>query len=161
MKSSHGPCLLVVLANPLVLAKAESWPHAALTVGGVEYSDTGLGEWTGFYDWLRDGERSVVGVRYWTFDYTAFLIERTRNLAYVVSDPKGFLEIYFSPRRAIEPGLSADQEFLYDPLFRSATGEHAIGFAMDSLSGPERESILRHGWEPARLGPDREFPAGR
>lgn len=134
------PCLLVVLRPKLTLAKSPAWPLKGFALDSKEYRDAALGEWTGFYDWLRDADGSLLGVRYWLNEGTEFLAQQAHALDYVSVDPSRFIEIYFSDRRQVAPKLSADQDFLYDPVFRSDDGEYALGFAMEDLG----ESDLRN-----------------
>jgi hypothetical protein len=134
-----NPCLLVLLRPTLALAKDIRWPVKDFVVGDRRYRDANFGEWTGFYDWLRDVEGNVLGVRYTPLEQTEFLTQELKGLAYVKVDPPRHVEIYFSEHRAVDPKLSCDQAFLYDAIFRSDDGEYAIGFGMEELS----ESNLR------------------
>ena len=135
------PCLLVIFRPKLTLAKSPVWPLKSFVLDDKQYHDAALGEWTGFYDWLRDASGDLLGVRYGLNEETEFLGEQTRALDYVKVVAPGYIEIYFSDRRHFEPKLSADQDFLYDPIFRSDDGEYALGFAMEDLSESELRSI--------------------
>lgn len=132
--SAGRPCLIVVLKSNLTLAESPAWPLKGFALDGKEYRDAALGEWTGFYDWLRNPNGVLLGVRYWLNEGTERLVQQAHVLDYVRVDPSRFIEIYFSDRRDIEPKLSADQEFLYDAVFRSDNGQYALGFAMVGLS---------------------------
>jgi hypothetical protein len=140
--SRGGPCLIVALKSKLALAQSPVWPVKGFTLNGTEYHDTELGEWTGFYDWLRDSNGALLGVRYWLNEGTELLVQHVRVLGYASVDPSRFIEIYFSERREIDDTLSADQEFLYDPVFRSDDGGYALSFAMEGLSEAEVRSIV-------------------
>ena len=50
------------------------WPLTGFVIGSKQYRDANFGQWTGFYDWLRDSKEQVLGVRYWPFEDTEFLI---------------------------------------------------------------------------------------
>jgi hypothetical protein len=138
--SAGGSCLIVVLKSNLTLAESPGWPVQRFALNGKEYRDAQLGEWTGFYDWLRDPNGDLLGVRYWVDEGTEVLVQQAYLLAYARVDPSRCIEFYFSERRNVEAKLSTDQEFLYDPVFRSDDGEYALGFAMHGLS----ESDLRN-----------------
>jgi hypothetical protein len=127
-------CLLVILQPQLVLAKIRPWPLAGFTCEGKQYRDAGFGEWTEFYDWLRDSDSNVLGVRYWLGSETEFLSDYARELPYIQIDPSRNLEIYFSERRGVNQARSADQDFLYDAIFRSDDGQYAIGFGIEGLN---------------------------
>lgn len=152
-KSSTGrPCLLVILRPQLTLAKDLRWPLKGFVLGEKQYHDANFGEWTGFYDWLRDREGGVLGVRYTPFEETEFLTKELKALAYVKVDPPRHLEIYFSDRREFDEKRSCDQEFLYDAIFRSGDGEYAIGFGMEELNESNLRSLEKAGaeWAVAR-----------
>jgi hypothetical protein len=121
-------CLLVILQPELVLAKIRPWPLFGFVCEGRYYRDSELGEWTGFYDWLRDADSNVLGVRYWLSSETEFLAGYAKDLPYVQIVPSQAVEIYFSGQRTINQSLSCDQDFLYDGIFRSDDGTYAIGF---------------------------------
>ena len=150
--STKRPCLIVILRAQLTLAKDVRWPLKGFVVGSKRYHDAAFGNWTGFYDWLRDARGSLLGVRYTPFNETEFLTERTKGLAYVKSDPPRHLEIYFSDRREFDDTRSCDQEFLYDAVFRSDDGEYAIGFGMEELSESDLRGLEETGaeWAVAR-----------
>lgn len=153
-ESSAGrPCLLVILRSQLTLAKGLRWPLTGFSVGDKRYHDAGLGAWTAFYDWLRDSEGKLLGVRYWLEQDTEFLVEHTKLMKYVQAVPSRHIEIYFSERRAIDPRLSCDQAFLYDAIFRSEDGEYAIGFGMEELSDANLRSLRDTGAEWADVHP--------
>jgi hypothetical protein len=145
-------CLLVVLRPQLALAKNLQWPLQGFVLDGSSYRDVGFGDWTGFYDWLRDANENVLGVRYWLRDDTEFLVGYAKGLGYVQADqPSHYIEIYFSQRREIVPKLSSDQDFLYDSVFRSDDGVYAIGFGIGGLSELDMRSLqsIEIGWAKA------------
>lgn len=157
LKESHknveaNPCLLVLLRPTLTLARNVKWPLKEFTIGDMRYRDANFGEWTGFYDWLRNGDGDLLGIRYTPFEQTEFLTRELKDLAYVEADPPRHIEIYFSERRAIDPNLSCDQALLYDAIFRSDDGEYAIGFGMEELSESNLRSLETMGaeWVVAR-----------
>jgi hypothetical protein len=138
---NRRPCLLVILQPQLTLARHLRWPLKGFVVGNKQYLDAAFGDWTGFYDWLRDADGNLLGVRYTPFEDTEFLIEHTEKLSYVKADPSRHIEIYFSESRAVEAKLSCDQEFLYDAVFRSDDGDYAIGFGTEELSEANLHSL--------------------
>ncbi len=138
-------CLLVILQPQLVLAKIRPWPLVGFVCEGKNYRDSGWGNFTAFYDWLRDSDSKVLGVRYWLESDMDFLAQYAKELPYVHVDPSRNLEIYFSERRAIDQLHSGDQDFLYDPIFRSEDGQYAIGFGMGWLNDAEILSLQNPG----------------
>jgi hypothetical protein len=141
--AKERPCLLVILGCQLALAKDLRWPLKGFVVGNKQYHGTAFGEWTGFYDWLRDGEATLLGVRYTPFEYTEFLVEHAKTFPYAKLVAPGQLEIFFSEQRAFEPKLSCDQDFAYDAIFRLNDGEYAIGFGIEALSESNLRSLTK------------------
>jgi hypothetical protein len=134
-------CLVVVLRQRLTLALVTGYPNEELVVAGVSYKDAGYGDWSGFYDWLRDSEQRVLGVRYWPDD-TGFLLDTANKFSYViVPESRFYMEIYFSSNRSVNKQKSKDQDFLYDKIFSSETGEYIIVFDTSLLTNNELTQI--------------------
>ena len=142
----------MIFRAELTLARDIQWPLKAFTIGDRQYSEINIGDWTGFYDWLRDSEANLLGVRYSPFKDCEFLIERTAKLQYVKPDFPRNIEVYFFGRRSVEPKLSCDQDFAYAAIFRSDDGEYAIGFGMENLTESDLRSLEKAGaeWVVAR-----------
>ena len=134
-------CLLVVLGPQLHLAKNLQWPLKGFLSESTHFRDSGLGDWTEFYDWLRDSAGNILGVRYWLRSDTEFLIEYAKGKEYIQSESPRQIEIYFSERRGADAELSCDQDFLYDAIFRSDNGDYAIAFGMGGLSESDLRSL--------------------
>jgi hypothetical protein len=115
----------------------------------------GLGEWTGFYDWLRDSGGALLGVRYWLDSSTEFLVHQAKTLPYLSVPASNQIEIYFSERRAVDSGLSCDQAFLYDALFKATDGAYAIAFGAEDLSRADLEDLEKADahWPQVRVVP--------
>jgi hypothetical protein len=135
-----------------MLARDLQWPLKGFVSDGRSYHDAGFGDWTEFYDWLRDSEGNVLGVRYWLRADTEFLAEYSRGMSYVQATPSRHIEIYFSEVRKADPQCSCDQDFLYDAIFCSEDGEYAIAFGTGGLSESDLRSLesLGANWVAAR-----------
>lgn len=134
--------LVIVFKPQLTLALVVGHPMDELILGGVRYRDAGYGEWTGFYDWLRDSKGRVIGVRYWPDD-ARFLLDTLHLFPYaMIPDNKFFAEIYFSKTRAVAKKKSHDQDFLFDKIFVADNGEYAIAFDT-SLITPDQLKDIR------------------
>ena len=89
MLVAFQPRLTLVLANECADDEVQT-----------RYGDKGCGDWTGFYDWLRDSDGNILGVRYWPFEEIHLPIKKLSQLPYVVvAKDKSYLEIYFSDGR--------------------------------------------------------------
>jgi hypothetical protein len=137
-------CLIVILGESLRLAKGSSWPVTSFTANGICYRDCGFGEFTEFYDWLRNSREEVIGVRLNLCGETEFLADYAEQRAYMLSKVVGrfkFIEIYFSATWDVDPLRSCDQGFVYDPVFRSDDGETAVAFDTGWLSKSELQGL--------------------
>jgi hypothetical protein len=75
------------------------------------FRDSGLGDWLGFYDWLRTRSGEVIGVRLWVDDANE-QIRATAACAGVTAERDFFpLTIYLGEPREFEEELSCDQDF--------------------------------------------------
>ena len=156
--SEQRSCLIIILGTEVKLAKGSSWPIASFTSNGKCYRDCGFGEFTEFYDWLRNSREEVIGIRLNLCGDTEFLADYAEQRAYMLSKVVGrfkFIEIYFSATWNVDPLRSSDQGFVYDAVFRSDDGEVAIAcdtgwLSKSELQGLEaRESL----WTEAQVCP--------
>lgn len=150
-------CLLVLLRATPALSMADRWPLGGFRVGGTTYVDVGLGDWTGFYDWLRRSDGAVVGVRYWPAIHNESLFDAARSLTYATIGSAGSLEIMFSPTDVIDAQRSGDQELLYDAVFRSREGEWAIAFDTTALRQSDLDRLRESNvaWHTSQASEDR------
>ena len=127
-------CLIVVFRDTLALSVAPSCPEASFEYDNVAYEDQGFGDFTGFYDWLRNRERSVIGVRYLPADELDFLCNAVEGLPYASVDWRiRSIELYFSESRNVDESISNDQAFGDNRLFKSATGTFCLSFNVSEV----------------------------
>jgi hypothetical protein len=130
--------LIVMLApdRPIVFAEAvgDAFDHDRRS-----YRDTGLGDFTGFYDWLRDPGGDVIGVRYLPFEASRAVCDTVSTFPYVeVATDCSSFAIFFSSERAFDPASSGDQAFGGNRVFVADDGTYALTFDLDSLDEAER-----------------------
>lgn len=102
-----------------------------LALGEDLFRDAGVGDWLGFYDWLRTRSGEVIGVRLWV-DEANEQLRAAGSCAGVVAGRDCFpLAIYFGESREFEDELSCDQDFGSNMLLVSANA-----FAM-TFNAPE------------------------
>lgn len=141
-ESLQDRCLLVECrTGEPALALTDQCPVGRLRIGDRDYVDSGFGDWTGFYDWLRDFNGRIVGVRYWPFEETTFLIDLLCNRGYIVPGEKSYLEIYFTKNRKVDRRKSDDQDFGSNKIFSSEQGTWLMSFDTQGLSVSEMESL--------------------
>jgi hypothetical protein len=135
-------CLLIVLRSEIGLATVPAWPITTLSVDGHAYQPTGP-EWSGFYDWLRSGDGTVLGVRYHSTEETQFLLEEAKRLNYASVGVHGDLCIFFGENHAFDPAQSEDQDFAYDQIFVASVMGSAICFSTDNLSAEQVAAVMK------------------
>ena len=92
-------------------------PESEIELDGERFQDTGLGDWIGFYDWLRPQAGEVIGVRLWP-DIANDHLAGVRRCVGTESHHDGReLSIFFGQDRAFHPALSGDQDFGGNRLF--------------------------------------------
>ena len=128
--------VILVPGRPIVFAEALG---DAFERDRRSYRDTGLGDFTGFYDWLRDPAGGVIGVRYLPFEASHAVCDTVRTFPYVeVATDCSSLAIFFSSKRAFDPASSGDQAFGGNRVFAAEDGTYALTFDLDSLDEVER-----------------------
>ena len=133
-------CLIVLCLEQIALAVAPECPRGSFIYKDVRYEDQGFGDLTGFYDWLRNPEGEVIGVRYLPADELDFICDALAHLPYAKVDRKSkSIELYFSTDTTIVESISNDQDFGDNSLFKSSTETYALSFnaseVLDSLKG--------------------------
>src|SRR5688572_15010531 len=125
-------CLLIFLKSPFELAWAELPNDApsAIVYKNQTYNNIGIEEWNGFYDWLRNYQNEIIGVRYFPFEdfeMLASLINRLPDCEVVTND-KGAVrfDLFFSADRSVNEKISDDQDFGGDWLFQTESGDKAM-----------------------------------
>jgi len=97
----------------------------------------------GFYDWLRNSDGLVVGVRYDLFETHLDIRDELLHWDYVYKQPTGFddvsLLIFFTAVREFDESCSADQSLTGDYVYRSKNGKLGISF---QLQGSLNEYIV-------------------
>lgn len=141
MNAAPYQWLIVTLDDPpsvVLLHNGDGIPE----IVGERYTDSGFGPFTTFYDWLRDDEHRVVGVRFWPYQEAAFLLDVVVDLpnATVVEDQE-YAEVFFSAGREFRPEISTDQDFGENYVLSSPSGGYALAFDSSRVDAPEVERI--------------------
>ena len=137
---TSGEHLVAVLRPRLTLALLETEPPMEFEIDGVRFRDSGLGDFTGFYDWLREPSGRPVGVRYCPNAEAATRIGQAARVPYVRHDGACF-EIQFSRESPIDQATSDDQSFGGNRIFLSEAGEVALAFETYFLAEDELRAI--------------------
>lgn len=111
---ASDPVVAVVLsvdAPPSLVALSEKDQAASsIHLDGISFTDTGAGDWLGFYDWLRNSEGTVLGVRQYIDDRSSILLEKSFSGTEVEAE-HGIVRIYFGEERDFDETKSCDQSF--------------------------------------------------
>lgn len=127
---------ILIRINPIPAPVYFKQFPAATSLSELAVTDSGLGEWTGFYDWLRTDVGMLIGVRYWPFEQAEFLLRAVPEEGAIRLDQRGALLIFFSDQRRFAEHLSDDQAFEESRIFSSA-GEYSILFGCSAVSSEE------------------------
>ena len=129
MVNQLASCLIVVCMNEIILVHAPQCPKDSFTYDNTTFRNQGFGDFTGFYDWLRNKDGEVIGVRYLPVDELKFLWHALANLPYVKVNQKiKSIEFYFSNDRTVDESVSDDQDFGSNSVYKSDDGIFAISF---------------------------------
>jgi hypothetical protein len=136
-------CLVIIFRQKLGLSFIEiDRLTKELEVDGEIYSYLGLGDWISHYDWLRDKNGNVLGIRHIPLAPYPFSINRLERLPYVKSDGES-LEIYFGDFRDFEEDRSVDQDFGANFVYRTTHDEYLMTFRTSLLTENELESLRK------------------
>lgn len=125
--------LFLALHDKLGIYPVEEISTSVL-VESRSYKRVGTGDFHGFYDWLRNSNHDLVGVRHMLFDdYDGLLkvIEKL-NYAEIAEDSNGnvTLYIFFSTDRSYVDAISNDQFFVDDFIYESDDGVWGLTFRL-------------------------------
>lgn len=106
--------LLVELSKPPHFWLADEIPDERFLLNGIEYEDSQLGDFIGFYDYLRNSEGEILGVRMIPFEDCGFLETE--------------LNLFASSGEDVDESKSDDQLFTDNKLYKSRNGSILITF---------------------------------
>ena len=94
----------------LVELSEEDRTASNIELRGKAFADTGAGDWLGFYDWLRNSEGQIIGVRQYIDDRSVFPF--SRKFEGVETDAAhGVVCVFFGQSREFDEAASCDQDF--------------------------------------------------
>jgi hypothetical protein len=138
--------LLLSCGVDIQMAAFPGMPGERIEVFGALYRDTGYGDFTGFYDWLRSPEGVVIGLRWWPFGDLGFVLETLRGREYASLDPaEEYVDIWFGSERVSIPEEPKEQDFVGNKVLVSDSGDYVLSFhaglAPEVLAGMTRMPI--------------------
>lgn len=77
---------------------------------GKIFVDSGIGDWIGFYDWLRDPSGRIIGVRQWVDEPSVALFSE-KFVGVEANAAHGVLLAFFGQSRNVDEVASCNQDF--------------------------------------------------
>ena len=97
----------------------------------------------GFFDWLREDESIIVGVRMCLFEHHNYN-SIFKELPYINSTNNDkWKEILFGENLIYDASLSGDQDFTNNYIYKSENG-YLFTFGLDYLQENELESLMKY-----------------
>jgi hypothetical protein len=147
-------CLMIVIQPSFELVTLDECPQDGFDFFDKHYYDLGHGSFTGFYDWLRNSERKIVGVRYWPFEEFRFICEKLAHSSSVLrAQDFSHLDILFADIQDMNWHSSDDQDFGSNQLYSTDDDEWSISFATTGLNDTEAEDIFAAAVHLSQLRP--------
>ena len=107
-----------------------------------DWRDSGLGDWLGFYDVLRNESGHPQGVRFWPFEDAAKLISRLEASSNVrFGDAGNSICLLFRPDAEWVESRSGDQWMEEARLLLGPSGSLALLFGFDVMPTEERRRL--------------------
>lgn len=132
-------CLIVLFRKKIELAwiKCESFPLSSFRYQGSLYQGQINEGFNGFYDWLRTSDGKLIGVTYFGNNDLGILTATFRQFSCVTVqnaiDGSPIFNIFFSSNRIFDEKSSDDQDFGYNWLFNTDSGEFALSFNANNI----------------------------
>lgn len=139
MTAVGSPALFVVLGRKPQLYFVSNPGADRIHLGSSEFSlmDSEIG----FYDFLRDREKEIIGIRFSPFEHQPILdYASPLNYAYV-EQRRSYMEIYFRGHRGQSVPGTAEQAFGDDAVWRNEAGVYALQVGTDTLTEREVDSL--------------------
>lgn len=121
-------------SQPALYMLSEDMPDQ-VDIGTTCYLTCTGSDMNGFYDWLRNHDKKVIGVRMIPTANEP-LYRTLKDCSYVDwNEAHDSFTIFFSTEREYMDEYSADQDFGNNKLLRSMSDTYMISFNCDGLSG--------------------------
>jgi hypothetical protein len=137
--------VLIVTIAPKPVAQLVIAGARKVQIGGKVFEEIGAGDTNGFYDFLRDRDGNILGVKYSPFLGLSYLCDSAvSGDGMRVINPhtsKASLELFWGSAASYDPVLSEDQFFDYNYVFSAADGSFAVTFGFSYLSEMEINNI--------------------
>jgi hypothetical protein len=143
MPNASAPCLFIVLgAKPsLYIFDEPLADEVVISDNRYQLVDREIG----FYDFLRNRDKAIIGARMTPFDTRPLIDYYATSFGYIFIDPiRVYPEIYFRDFRDAAIDGPAEQAFGDDALWRSDLGTYALQVGTGELTGVELEALKEY-----------------
>lgn len=138
MSARTDQSLFVVLGSRPWVHSSSAEAKEEVELDGAKY--TLLDREVGFYDFLRNRQKVLIGLRF-SFFKKERILNDAADLDYVYIDPKRqYMEVYLKDYRSAADG-PAEQAFGDDALWRSSQGTYALQVGTAELSDGDMDMI--------------------
>lgn len=141
MPENESSSLLLILDNRLVLRILPSIRGTELSIDSFTFRL--LSAANGFYDYLRNTNRGIIGLRFSAFQHEPIL-DYALPLSYAYVDKRrSYMEIYFCGGRGLVTTGDTEQAFGDDAFWRSEDGLYALQVGTADLTVEDLESLRK------------------
>lgn len=120
--------LLVELTEPPRVWLSPELPNKSVALSDAVYFDSGCGDFLGFYDYLRNAEGEILGVRFAPFEEFGF--------------DRQEIQVFFSDKHDFEETKSDDQVFVDNKLYKSKSGARLVTFRAPNEKFAANSNVL-------------------
>ena len=147
--------LLIIFRPKLTLAFSETESTTVLHLGNQVYTDSIKQHLIGFYDWLRNDSKELVGVDF-LVRKAPYLEEELRRFPYVNTLPFPYIEVQFTNEQTHVEKYSSIQDFIEYRILKSVNGEYVIAFGTYFLDDNDLKRLKTFdvNWETPRWDPE-------
>jgi hypothetical protein len=137
--SSEQSLFVILEAHPWVSTRIEEGTHE-IELNGVKYAL--VEREVGFYDFLRNREKAVIGIRF-SFFLRQRILKDVADLDYIYVNEQ-YMEIYLHGYRGSAIQGPAEQAFGDDAIWRSNLGTYALQVGTTELTGVELDVLRQY-----------------
>lgn len=128
MEIQSDLAVLVLAKNGCPGALLDYFPAYELIIAGERFDSVPVGEWLGFYDWLRAKNGKVIGVRLAPDEGEIPDHILGKLISVDARNSRSLIYIFFEYGEEVDPSISDDCDFGGNMIFEGDRGTVAIKF---------------------------------
>lgn len=137
--------LLIVTISSEPRTRLITGTPSKVEIGHELFEETGAGDTNGFYDFLRQPDGKIVGVRFSPFiEFSDICNPASQGVGLRITGaaPTASVELFWKGAANYDPAQSSDQFFDQNYIFRSESGRFAVTFGFSHLAEGEIDDLL-------------------